>query len=439
MHYSAVVLLAALLSLVFIFLFSGMWLGGALGLTGLIGFLILLPGRGGALSAALFNFLANYSLAAIPLFVFMGGIIVESGLGGRVFSGIDKVTGIIPGGAVQTNIASCAFFAAVSGSSAATAAAIGSIAYPEQMRRGYYPRLIVGSLAAGGTLGILIPPSVTMILYGAYTGESVGKLFIGGVIPGIITSLMFMMYIAVWSLRNPELCPPRQKLSLHYFRECIIGLNELWPILLLIALIMGSIYGGIATPTEVAAIASCVAAILAAALEKLDFNVLKKAALSTVRVLGILGFIVIGATTLAYLAGMLKIPALLSEAVVAAGINRFTAFFLVALMYLVLGCFMDGISLMILTVPITYPVVVGTLGFNGIWFGVIVTMLVECALLTPPVGMNLFMIQSITKQKDLGDVIAGSLPFFIILLCSIILCTFAPGLVTTLPEWSLSF
>jgi len=426
-----------LLGMVFAFILSGVWIGIGLALAGLVGFMIFLPGKEAVLSTVTFNILSSYALAAIPLFIFMGNIVLLGGLGKRLYSGVGKITSIIPGGAVHSNIVSCAIFAAVSGSSAATAATIGSVAYPEQTKLGYNPRLILGSLSAGGTLGILIPPSVTMILYGAFTGESVGKLFIGGVVPGILTAGIFMAYIFMWSRLNPHLGPPREKFTYRYFKNIALALKDLWPMLLLVVLILGSIYGGIATPTEAAAVSSCLALVLVAVFRKLNFNVVKTAALNTIAMAGMLGIIVVGANALATLAGMLKIPALLSETVLASGLGKMVVWLLIVLLYLVLGCFMDGISLMLLTVPVTYPVIVGAMGFDGIWFGVLVTMLVECALITPPVGMNLYVLQGITR-KDLTDVIIGALPFFVCLLVSIALCTFFPDLVTLLPNTMLS-
>jgi C4-dicarboxylate transporter DctM subunit len=427
-----------LLVMIFTFVLSGVWIGVALALTGFLSFLIFTPGKQAVIPVVTFNILDSYPLAAIPLFVFMGDVFIRSGLSERLYSGVGKITGIIPGGAVHSNIVACAIFAALSGSSAATAATIGSVAFPEQTRLGYNRRLVFGSLTAGGTLGILIPPSVTMILYGAFTGESVGKLFLGGWIPGILLSGLFMSYIFIWSLKNPESGPPRQRFTPRYFNGLAAAFKELWPIAILVFLIMGSIYGGIATPTEAAAVSAVLAVVLGAVFGKLTFKIIKDAALTTVSMAGALGFVIIGANTLAYFLGMAKIPSMLSETVLASGMDKGWIYFLVVVLYLILGCFMDGISLMLLTIPVTYPLIVKTLGFDGIWFGVLVTMLVEAALVTPPVGMNLFVLQTVSGEKDLGDVIKGSIPFFYCMLLAIALCSFFPSLVTFVPNTMMS-
>jgi tripartite ATP-independent transporter DctM subunit len=386
------------------------------------------------ISDIIYNTTASYLLACVPMFVFMGEIILQSGISQRLYEGVSKWTGIIPGSLVHTNIVSCALFAAVSGTSVASAITIGSIAYPEQKARGYNRGLVTGSIAAGGTLGILIPPSITLIIYGAFVNASIGQLFLGGVIPGIILALSFMVYIGIRSLITPSIAEPRKPLTRGYFRDAILAFKYVWPILVIMVTIMGGIYGGIFTPTEAAAVAVVEALILTAMFGRLNFQMIKRASLGALRISAMAIFIMIGARIMASALAFLQIPAQLASTLGGMSDSPLLIWLGVIILYLILGCLMDGLSLMLLTLPVTYPLVVNTLGFDPIWFGVLVTLLVECALVTPPVGMIVYIIHNICEGTGLGEVFIGVMPFFICMLLIIALLTFYPNLVLFLPN-----
>lgn len=420
-------------SLLLILLGSGIYIALGLAAVGIFGFEFLakVPQMIGAI---VYRTMWSYTLAAVPLFLFMGEIVFHSGVSQKLYSGVSKWTGIIPGGLLHSNIVSCSMFAAVSGSSVATAGTVGAVAYPEQSARGYGRGLITGSLAAGGTLGILIPPSINMIVYGAFVGASIGKLFIGGVIPGIILALLFMAYISIRTMITPALAEPRQRITRRYFWNAIIAFKEVWPILLIIIIIFGGIYGGIFTPTEAAAISCFVAMILAAVFRKLNFTVLKESSLSALRTTAMVMLIMVGAKIVGNALSMLRVPAQICAILEGLEISPLLVWFGVVIIYLALGCFMDGISLMLLTLPVTYPLLIETLGFDPIWFGVLVTVLVECALITPPVGLNVYVIHGISGGTNIGEVFKGIIPFFICMLLVIALLTFVPDLVLFLPS-----
>lgn len=421
--------------LLLIFLGSGVWVGVGLGLVGLVGLAVFSDVSLRLISAVVFNILNNYALAAMPLFIFMGQVVYHSGVVKSIYSGVAKWVRIIPGGLVHCNIISCAIFAACSGSSVACAATMGSLAYPDQVtRRGYDNRLVLGSLAAGGTLGILIPPSITMIIYGAFVGESIGQLFMAGVIPGIIMSTMFMIYIFIVSWRNPNLVPmKRQKVNLRYFVEAISALRDIWPGLVLIVFILGSIYSGVATPTEAGAIAATMAIVMAAGLKLLTWDVLKKASLQTIEMSSFIGLLIIGANILGSAVGQLKIAVALSETVASLGLTPIMIWCVVVLVYIVAGCFLDALSIILISLPIVYPLLIG-LGFDGIWFGVMLVIMNECGLITPPFGMNLFVLQGVSKEDDITNIARGAFPFFLIMVLSIVIFTALPELVLWLPD-----
>ena len=382
----------------------------------------------------LFTSLNNFVLVAVPLFIFMGEIILKSGLSDRLYRGVSKLTRVLPGGLVHSNIMACSLFAAVTGSSLATVATVGTVAFGEQEARGYDRRLVTGSLAAGGTLGILIPPSVIMILYGAFVGVSVARLFIAAVIPGLILAAMFMTYILVVGLIRPDLMPERQSFTSAYFSNALSSIKDLWPILLLMFIIMGGIYGGIMTPTEAAAIASLAAIIIAAIFGKLSFKLLKESTIAALRTTAMCFLILVAARIIGTSMSMIKLPAELSNFVLGFEVNPYLIWAGMIVLHLVLGCFLEGISLILLTLPVTFPILVGSLGFDPIWFGVVLTILVECALITPPVGLNFYVIHGITGEKYLREILIGIVPFFAIMVAAIVLFTIFPWLVTWLPS-----
>ena len=430
-----------LITLLLALMGSGLYTGFSMAGVGIVG-LEFLRNLGTAVGAILYNAANSFPLASVPMFLLMGQVVLRAGLGSRLYEGTSKWTSIIPGGLLHTNIVSCSIFAAVSGSSPATAATIGSVAYPEQIKRGYNIRTIAGSLAAGGTLGILIPPSITMIVYGAFVSESIGKLFIGGVLPGIILSLMFMCYIGLSALRDPSQVEGRQRLTKRYFRDAIVAWKDVLPTFSIIITIMGSIYAGIMTPTEAAAVSAFIAMILGIALGKLNFTksfaLLKDSAVETVRITSMVILLFAGAFILGGALALLRIPAYLAMIITSLELSPLWIWFGVIVLYLVLGCFMTALPMMLVTLPVTFPLIVELGGYNPIWFGVMLVILSEIAMITPPIGINLFVIQGIAKGIDqdvsLWTVARGSLPFIVCMLLLLALCTFVPDLVLFLPN-----
>lgn len=418
----------------FILLAGGVYIAVSLAAAGIFGleFIVKMPR---AIGNLIFTNINSYTLLAIPLYIFMGEVLLNSGASGKLYSGASKLTRVIPGSLLHSNILSCAFFAAVSGSSLATAGTIGKIAYNEEKERGYNREMIATSIAAGGTLGILIPPSIDFIIYAVAVRASVGRLFAGGLIPGIILALVFSIFIAIRATLDPSIAEPRQKISWEYFRSIPRALVEMWPLLLIIAAIFGGIYGGIFTPTEAAAVGSVLALGIAASLGRLDFAMLKGAAYSALETTAMLLFIMLGAQIFASALAMLKVPARLCAIVAGMNVNPYLIwFFFIIPLYLVLGCFLDCVSMIVLTVPITYPIVVETLGFDPIMFGVALVILIECSLLTPPVGMNIFVVHNVTGGGNIMELFRASIPFIFCMLAVIALITFFPQIVLFLPS-----
>jgi C4-dicarboxylate transporter DctM subunit len=364
----------------------------------------------------------------MPLFIFMGIMVFKCGLGEKLYKFASASVGVFPGGLLHTNIISCAIFAACTGSSVACAATMGSIAIPELKKRGYDKRLVLGSLASAGTLGIMIPPSVSFIVYGAVVGESVGKLFISGVFPGLMLTGLFMLYIAVACIASPEKTPGRERFNMKLFW---IGLWQFIPVGLLILLVLGAIYLGVATPTESAALGSVGAVILGAIYRKLTWENFSQSVVDTVSATGMIFLLVIGCQIMGMALADLKIPATISQFMAELGLGKGAVFIGIVILYLILGCFIDALSMVLLTLPVTYPLMMG-LGFDSLWFGVLVTLLCEIGQVTPPVGVNLFVIQGISKER-LSDVALGALPFVIIMVASCGVLYFFPEIATWLP------
>ena len=335
----------------------------------------------------------------------------------------------IPGGLLHANVLSCALFSAVCGSSAATAATISTVAFPALEKRGYDIRLTLGSLAAGGTLGILIPPSITMIVYGVLVNASVGRLFAGGVIPGIILSMMYMVYIWIKAVRNPRLAPREARVP---SRVVLLGLRDLWPVIILSTIILGGIFAGIATPTEAAAVGSSAALVIALAMRGFSWRMLRESLSSTLETTCMIMFIIVGASMFSSFLAVSGAPRAFSALLLGWHLPRLVMLSLIYFLYLFLGCFIDGLSMMIMTIPVVFPLVIA-LGFDPIWFGIILVILIEVGLLTPPVGINLFVLQGISK-KPLIDVVSGSYPFFMVMILGIIVFTVFPSLVLWLPD-----
>ena len=411
---------------------SGAALGAALGLTGLF---ILHFFAGGATSLALdavWNTFNSFTLSAIPLFILLGEILLRSGLSERVYTAITPVFTRVPGGLLHTNIAVCTIFGAVSGSSLSTAAAIGSVAYPEMRRRGYNRDMIVGSLAGGGTLGLLIPPSLSFLIFGALTETSIGRLFIAGIIPGLMVALMFMVYILFCCLRNPSLYP-RESIAISMLKVLTNALS-IWPILMLIFAIMGSIILGWATPTEAAAVGVAVAIFIAFLWGDFNSQKLLESFYRSVQLYAAIGLVIVGATILAQSVAILGVPQAILESAAASGLGKYGVLALIVLTYLLLGCIFDGLSLMIMTLPIVFPLLTG-LGFDPIWLGVMVTIMIEIGQVTPPVGLNLSVLASLTNNEvTLGRAALATIPYWLIFLLALVILTMFPQIALVLPN-----
>ncbi len=370
----------------------------------------------------------SFTLTAIPLFVLMAEMMQRSGLSFRIYRGLAKMVSRLPGGLLQTNIVGCALFASISGSSVATAASIGGVALPQLVQRQYDRRLSAGSLAAGGTLGILLPPSIAMIIYGSFTETSVAKLFMAGVIPGVMLTLMFMAYIAVRSFWGGAV--PRQHTV--DTESWLNALADVVPFALLIGAIMGSIYAGWATPTEAASGGCLFAFILCLVWGELTWRHFTEALHRTVQICGNLLFIIYAAYIYAYAIGTAGVGESVTAWLVGLHLSHFQFFGALFVLYTVLGCLVESIGMIVITVPLLYPVL-GNYGIDPIWFGVILVMYVELGQISPPIGINLFIIQSIW-DGELSDVVMGTIPFHIIMFVLLFLLTIFPELALWLPN-----
>ncbi len=414
-----------------ILIMGGMWIAVSIGLSGVYALFMKI----GCLKTLNIMGLQSWSMssaflmACVPLFVFMGEFLAASGVINRVYIGLNKALLRIPGGLEQTNIVACAVFASASGSSLAGSATMGKIAYSELVhKRGYDKRLTLGSIAAGGTLGILIPPSIIMIIYGVTVEESIGQLFAAGVIPGLILTGLFMSYIAARSLINPKLVP--QEVGHASLKERCYGVLAIWPFLILMGSVLGSIYLGMATPTEAAAVGASGSILIAVLLKIFTWKSVVESAVATVRTTSMIFLIVMCAKLLGMALGYYGMSSVVSQKMLGLG-SPFLIFVSVVIIYLILGCFFDAITMIVLTVPLVQPVF-GALGFSKVWFGVFITILMELGLLTPPVGVNLFIMQGVTGES-LEEVAKGAAPFVILVLI-LVFCIFIwPSLATWLP------
>ncbi len=409
-------------------------LGAALGLTGLIILQFFVNGATSLALNAVWNVLNEFTLSAIPLFIIMGEVMLASGVSQRIYAALSTVFNRVPGNLLHTNIAVCTVFGAISGSSLSTAAAVGAVAYPEMRQRGYDRRMVVGSLAGGGTLGLLIPPSLSLLIYGSLTETSIGQLFLGGIIPGLLIALCFMGYILVRCLKDRSLYPVEPEELEIPFLQKLKSLLSIWPVAGLVFAVMGTIVLGIATPTEAAGVGVVSAIALGFLWGDLTLHKLVDCFRHAAITYGSIGFVVVGAVILAQSISILGVPQALIEAIEELGWDRYWVLLLVILCYVLLGCLFDGLSLMVMTLPIVFPLLTG-LGFDPIWLGVIVTILIEIGQVTPPVGLNLSVIVAVTNHEiGLGKTALATVPYWLLLLLGILLLTLFPDLVLYLPQ-----
>ncbi|PTW60212.1 tripartite ATP-independent transporter DctM subunit [Breoghania corrubedonensis] len=424
--------IVAILSLLAI-LASGAWV--ALGLMG-VGIFSLEVFRTipveKLLAQSIWNGISSPELLALPLFILMAELLFRSRFIDGLFSALEPWVRRLPGGLLHTNILACAFFALVSGSSAATTSSVGRITISELDGRGYDRRLTVGTLAGAGTLGFLIPPSIVMIVYGVMSQTSVLKLFTAGIVPGLLLTACFMTFIAVLSKLRPGIVPQGTSDNSRIWRERLQGMPSLLPFVVLIGSILGSMYGGIASPTEAAAVAVIVTIVLMALERSLSLSVLKAAAVGTARTVSMLGLIIAAASFLASAIGFLGMPQAVAAFINGMNLPPLGLIVLLMLVYIVLGSFLEGMSIIVMTIPIVMPLVVHA-GYDKIWFGVFLILMVELAQISPPVGMNLFVLQGLTG-RPLSSVVRAAFPFFLIMLCFVFFLAVFPQVVSFLPK-----
>ena len=384
----------------------------------------------GAAGELAWNSSNDFILIAAPMFIMMGELMHRSGVSERLFSALAPWFERVPGRLIHTNIASSTLFAAVSGSSVATAATIGTVAIPTMKANRYDDRLTLGSIAAGSTLGILIPPSINMIIYGSMSNTSIGQLFAAGILPGIVLALLFMGYILVVSLLRPDragITPPSVP-----WHQRFRNLLEVLPPLAIFVLIMGSIYLGWATPSESAGVGVVGALLVTIAKRRFSIAMLHEALLSTVKISAMILLIVVAAQFLNFVIGILGIPQTLTRAVGTIASSPFEVLLLLIVFYFILGCFLETLSMMIATIPIVMPLVFHY-GIDPVWFGIFLVIMMEVALITPPLGMNLFIVQGVRGEGSIRDVMIGSFPFVLIVLALGLLLIGAPSIALWLP------
>jgi len=374
--------------------------------------------------------LNNFILTCIPLFVLLGEILVRAGVTDRMYRTLSYWLSPLPGGLLHSNIVSCGLFAAISGSSVATAATMGTVAVPAMKARKYNERLVLGSVAAGGTLGILIPPSINMIIYGAITNTSIGKLFIAGIIPGILLCVLFMLFIMLACIFFPSLAGRKE--ALPPLSERIKSLTGLIAPGIVFMVVMGGIYLGWATPTEAAAIGVVISLGIALYYRKLTVTMLHDAFLSAIRTTAMILLIILAAFFLNYVVALLGIPQAVTDFVADLGATPLQTIWILVLLYIILGCFLETLSMMIATVPVIVPLIV-SLGFDPVWFGIFLVIMMELSLITPPVGLNLYVVQGIRTKGPITDVMYGTLPFMAIMLILTALIIYFPGIALWLP------
>jgi C4-dicarboxylate transporter, DctM subunit len=382
------------------------------------------------------NTTTSFTLVALPLFILMGEVLLRSGVTEGMYATLSKWLNPLPGGLLHSNIAACAMFACISGSSAATAATIGRVSLPFLKQYGYNERIALGSIVAGGTLGILIPPSIVFIIYGVLVEESIGKLYLAGFVPGLLMTFIFMLLIGMRALRDPLIAPKAPAASR---RERLASLSALVPILFLMAMVLGTIYTGVATATEAAAFGVCGAFLIALLNRRVSVTMLRDTCLATAGTTAMILFILIGAFVLQFVLAFLGLPAKISKWVIDLQLTKMQVVIMICVLYIVLGTFMEELSMVVTTVPIFLPML-KALGVDLVWFGVIVVMLVQIAIVSPPVGMNLFILHAMRRElagpgtePPISDIFIGVMPFFFAMIFTLVLIVAFPQIALWLP------
>jgi C4-dicarboxylate transporter DctM subunit len=424
-------IMALLVLSLFFILGTGVWIGLTLSGVAWIGMqLFTTRVAGDAMAVTIWGSASSWTLTALPLFVWMGEILFRTRLSQDMFKGLAPWMQALPGRLLHTNVVGCTIFAAVSGSSAATCATIGKMTLPELKRRGYPEPMVIGTLAGASTLGLLIPPSIIMIVYGVAAEVSIARLFIAGVLPGILLAMLFSGYIMVWALRNPDQIPPRDEKTT--LLQKLSASRALIPVVLLIAGVLGSIYTGIATATEAAAIGVLGSLIISALQGSLSWATFRDALMGATRLYCMIALILAGAAFLTLSMGYIGLPRHLAEWIGSLALSQGQLIMALAVFFIILGCFLDGISMVVLTMGVLMPTIQKA-GIDPIWFGIFIVLVVEMAQITPPVGFNLFVLQGMTG-KELTWIAKVTLPMFFLMCLAIALIYAFPGIVTWLPQ-----
>lgn len=406
----------------------------AMALVGFLGFSFLTTTSAGLNMVAkeIYSTFSSYNLSVIAMFVWMGFLAFYAGIGSRLYVFADKLMGHFPGGLAIATQAACGIFGAICGSNTATAATMGAIALPEMKKYQYDTSLATASVAAGGVLGVLIPPSVIFIIYGMSTEQSIGKLFMAGIIPGILLMLLYMGTIFLITSRNPALAPSGPRAGWKERLEALRG--GLGEVLIIFAISMGGLFAGWFTPTEAGAVGAGGVLLVALLGRRLDLKGLKKSLLDTTRTTAMIMLLIAGAVIFGRFMAVSRIPFELASWAGGLSLPPFLIMGLILLIYLLLGCIIDALALILLTVPIFYPIVVNTLGYDPIWFGVIVVLVVAMGVITPPVGMNVYIIKGVAKEVPLETIFKGVWPFLLAIIACVVLLMLFPSLVTFLPN-----
>lgn len=415
----------------FILILLRMHIGVALGIVGLIGIAVLTNADSALVKLAntAYSQTSLYIMSVIPVFLLMGELAFTSGLSQEAYNTVHKWVGHLPGGLAMATTGACAAFAAVCGSSSATAMVMVSISLPEMRKRKYDHGFALGSIASGGTLGILIPPSAAFILYGIITEQSIGKLFLSGILPGILLTALFMIFIYIWVKRNPTLGPGGSKFS---WRERLISLKTVWTVLTLFVVVMGGIYSGIFTVNEAAGIGVFVAFLIALVRRRLTRANIVASLMNSLRATGMIFVLIIGAMLFNYFLALSGVTTALADFITSLPVPPIGIIIGILILYLILGCLMDAFAMLLILVPVVYPVVVG-LGFDPIWFGTITVIMVETGLITPPIGLNVFIISGMARDVPITSIYRGITPFIIAALVCVAIVVAFPQIALLVP------
>lgn len=421
-----------LVSVMFLFLGSGIWVAISLLAVGYVALEFFTPAPAGSLLAStIWDASWNWALTALPLFIWMGEILFRSRLSEDMFKGLAPWLSWLPGRLLHVNIVGCGVMAAVAGSSAVTCATVGRMSIPELKKRGYDESMCIGTLAGSGTLGLLIPPSIMLIVYGVVAQQSIARMFIAGILPGILLVAMFMGFVIIWSWIYPNKTPASDIRMT--FRERIWSSRRLIPVICLIIAVIGSIYGGIATPTEAATLGVIGALVLAAFSGNLNWATFLDSLMSAMKTSCMIAFILVAAAFLSISMGFTGLPRALAGWVNGLGLSVPALLCVLTIFFVILGCFLDGVSMMVLTASVVLPMVQNA-GIDLIWFGIYIVIVVEMAQITPPVGFNLFVLQGMTG-RDIVQVTKASIPFFCVMVASIVVLAVFPEIATFLPKY----